>query len=73
MEFHAFDNGKRFGIFFVYFSFGGFALLVEFEEYFGIIYMGFRIAVLIYPVFVCFEFFEDAFGPLGVIPKCRIE
>jgi hypothetical protein len=73
MEFHALDNGKCFGVFFVHFSFGSFALLVEFEEYFGIVYMGFRIAVLLYPVFVCFEFFEDAFGPFRVVPKCRIE
>jgi hypothetical protein len=73
MEFHALDNGKCFGVFFVHFSFGSFAFLVELQEYFSVVYMGFRIAVLLYPVFVGFEFFEDAFGPLGVVPKCRIE
>jgi hypothetical protein len=57
----------------IHFFFRGFPFFLEFQEYFGVIDLRFSIAVLFYPVFVRFEFFENGFGPFWVVPKGRIE
>jgi hypothetical protein len=46
---------------------------LKFEQNLGIVYLAFRTTVLFYPVFMGLEFLEDGFGPLGVVPKTRIE
>lgn len=72
MEFDLIELLQGKFVFGFYLSFGSFACFEEFKQHFEIIHDSGYALVLAYPIFVAFQFFQQAFGPFGIVPEVGI-